>query len=369
MAYEDRKPLIKKIEELRGGRTTVCLLHFDRQSVPPIPGLTTQFNSDVKEALFRVLKESTKRAETKLDLLIYSRGGDTNAVWPLVSILREFDPKFELLVPFRCHSSGTLLAMGGSCIHMGPLSELSPIDPTTGNAFNPPDPNNSHARLGISVEDVRAYRDFLRDQLCKDIDDAATGAKLIAPLVEKLIEQVHPLALGNVHRVHQQIKELGGKLLELNPVEGEDREEMVRSLASRFNSHVHMINRHEAQEILGKERLAFASEELADAMDALHGQYKKDFNLWKPFFIGEEMGTGTTKDCRFVGGIVESASWSYLYETRARIGQRSVIPPNVQVQIPAGQPMPLVPGLPRNFDVEILSQGWVRNEAPKGVTT
>ena len=87
-----------------------------------------------------------------------------NAVWPIVSLFREFDENFEVLVPFRCHSGDTLVALGTKKIVLTPLSELSPIDPTTGNQFNPSDPSNPSARLGISVEDVVAYRTFVLDQ-------------------------------------------------------------------------------------------------------------------------------------------------------------------------------------------------------------
>ena len=45
--------------------------------------------------------------------------------------------------------------MAAKRIVMTRLAELSPIDPTTGNQFNPVDGKGN--RLGISVEDVRAY--------------------------------------------------------------------------------------------------------------------------------------------------------------------------------------------------------------------
>jgi hypothetical protein len=108
LKLEGRQALFAEIEALRSGRNLVCFLNFDRAAVPAIPGLTTQFDSSGKEALFRVLKETSKPGKG-VDLLLYTRGGDVNAVWALASILREFDDDFEVLVPFRCHSAGTLL--------------------------------------------------------------------------------------------------------------------------------------------------------------------------------------------------------------------------------------------------------------------
>src|SRR5262245_25815313 len=154
MAYNDRKSIFEAIQRLRDGRRAIALCNFDRESDPPLPGLSIQFYADLKESLFRVLKET--KAEKGLDVFLYTRGGDVNSVWPVVSLLREFDQDFEILIPFRCHSSGTMLALAGKRIWMGPISELSPIDPSTGNQFNPIDQSATNKRLGISVEDVNA---------------------------------------------------------------------------------------------------------------------------------------------------------------------------------------------------------------------
>lgn len=118
MAYDDRRALIQRVEELRG-RRLICLCNFDRQEEPLNLGLSTQFAAELKEPLFRVLKE-TAEVGKGIDLLLYTRGGDTNAVWPVVCLLREFDGDFEVLVPFRCHSSGTLVALGAKKIWMTP---------------------------------------------------------------------------------------------------------------------------------------------------------------------------------------------------------------------------------------------------------
>ncbi len=120
MPFVDRQGILANIEALRGGRTVVCLFNFDRQCSPPIPGVATKFQSDIKEALFRVLKESTQ-SHQGIDLCLYTRGGDVDAVWPIVSLLREFDKNFEVLVPFRCHSGGTLVALGAKKIILTPI--------------------------------------------------------------------------------------------------------------------------------------------------------------------------------------------------------------------------------------------------------
>jgi hypothetical protein len=91
----------------------------------------------------------------------------------------------------------------------------------------------------------------------------------------------------------------------------------------------------------------------------------RDFELRKPFFLGARLGNLSTMEARFIGAAVDSKAWSYLFETRARISQQSAIPPNVQVQLPPGQAMPLISGLSRQYNAEVTSQGWVRNRDPR----
>ena len=373
MTYDARKALLKEIEDLRDGRRLIVFFNFDRTATPAgISGLNTQFRSDVKGALFRVLKET--QADNGIDLCLYTRGGDTNSVWPIVSIIREFDPTFEVLVPYRCHSAGTLLALGARRIHMGPLAELSPIDPSTGNQFNPVDPLNSKGRLGIAVEDMQQFRSFVLDQFGLEghaeekEEEKEERRRHLEPFLERLAKLVHPLALGNAHRVYRQIQQLAEKLLGLQNDPAVEIDRAVKALTQDFYSHMHMINRHEAAEFLG-ERVTATTDELALALDGLLRDYQESFKFAEPFFLAGLMGDELSKDVRFVGGVLESGERSYLYTTEAVITQRSKFPQNVQVQASPGQPLPLVPGLAREFDVQVTRQAWVHNDEPKGVTT
>jgi len=370
--YVDRQKALKQLEELRPGRLALSIFNLDRQSHPPIPGLATQFQADLKEPLFRVLKESFASENYQgIDLYLYTRGGDTNAVWPVVNLLREFDKDFEVLVPFRCHSSGTLVALGAKQVVMGKLAELSPIDPTCGNRFNPIDSADPNKPLGISVEDVRSYRDFVLEQL--SLSEAASKEKPenwrahVVPLIEKLTDQVHPLALGNVHRVVHLIEQLAGRLLDFHSREGENPDEIVQNLTTGFFSHTHMLDRHEAKTILG-DRVVFADDKLDGVMDEVLGCYKQSFRIWETFFWVEQLGDSLAETLNLVGGVVESRHWSYLNRTTIRMTQASQVPQGVNIQVPPGQPMPLIPGLPRARQSEVVSQGWARNARPTGVT-
>jgi hypothetical protein len=367
---KDRQAAIQKIEVLRGGRRLVSICNFDRQAQPSeLPGLAMQFQDDVKEPLFRVLKETLRNGE-KLDLLLYTRGGATNAVWPIAGLLREFDPNFEVLVPFRNHSAGTMLALAAKKVVMTRLGELSPIDPTTANAFNPRDPTNNQKVLGIAVEDVLAYQEFWKDAFDFGNKDGLAIEQryaLVQPHFARLSATLDPIALGNVHRTYAQIRILAKMLLKFNYAK-ENIENIIVRLSKQYYSHLHMINRHEAMEILGSDHVDFADATLEAALDSLLRQYEEDFEIRHAFFLSRYMGDDVEKEPRFIGGAVGSATWSYLFETKMKIRQYLAPPSGVQVQVPPGTVPPLVAGLPRKLEFQVIEQGWGKNLAPKGVT-
>lgn len=369
MPYKERKKLMQRIETLRKGRKLLAICNFDRISEPALPGVSTQLTSELQEALYRVLRESN--ITKGIDIFLYTRGGDTNAVWPMTSLLRAFDPNFEVLVPFRSHSAGTMIALAARKIVMTRLGELSPIDPSTGNQFNPIDDLKPGSRLGISVEDLNAYKDFIKETFNFNKKELDIEQKRIFDIhVQKLTERVHPLAIGNVHRVHKLIQRLADKLLKCHTRKGQDCITIIDKMTVAPYSHLHMFNREEATEILGKDHVVEADEPLETALDGLLRQYENDFKLRDPLFITRLVdATQTEKEFRFVGGAVESIEWGYLFETKGKIFQFSKVPNNVTVQLPPGQAMPLIPGLLREYRIDVLEQKWHHNINPEGITT
>lgn len=385
MPYDDRKKIIEEIETIRKNRTLISLFNFDRASKPELPGLTTQFASDLKACLYRILKENNK--SNGFDIFLYTRGGDANSVWPIVNLLREFDEKFEVLIPFRAHSAGTLFSLGAKKIIMTQLAELSPIDPSTGNQFNPIDDMNKQKRLGISVEDVNAYKDFIKQSYeMKNISKSIEDKNILRKHLEELIEKIHPLAIGNVHRVHQLIERLAEKLLCFHAEKTDNLKSMVEQLTVEPFSHLHMISRKEALGILGKNKIEFASEILENKLDELLRMYEEDFSLRNPFYVSKLFETTEsikkdgqtkkkdtkenelTKPFRFAGAALESVKWGYLFITEGTITQFSKLQNNINIQLPPGEPMPLIPGVPKGFNIEIMDQKWQLNRGPKGIT-
>jgi hypothetical protein len=370
MAYEDRKSIIRKIELLRGGRRLISICNFDRAAHINrfSPLVNTDFKFDLKECLYRVLKES--KIESKgVDIFLYTRGGDTNAVWPIVSLIREFDPEFEVLIPYRAHSAGTLLSLAAKVIHMTRLAELSPVDPTIYVSNGSNEQNFSHGN-GIDIEDVNFYKRFIAESLRseKTVESEEKESSLeMREFIHKLVDELNPVTLGDVHRTNKYIEKLAEKLINCNKAEKETAE-IVQKLTEDAYSHNHMFNRHEMKEILDT-KIQFTSSELEEALDELLKDYEDTFLLRDTFFIDRYLGNELEKNFRFISSAVESEDWGYLFETRGILSQVPIIPDNVNIQLTDGEPIPLIDGLERNYQCRLHHRRWMHNTEQLGINT
>lgn len=109
MSFAERKLILTELEKMRGSRV-IALLHSDRISDTPINGINTQLAADHLPVFHELLRKLGKMQ--LIDLWLYSRGGDMNVPWPLINAVRSYAERVNVLVPFRAHSAGTLLALG-----------------------------------------------------------------------------------------------------------------------------------------------------------------------------------------------------------------------------------------------------------------
>jgi len=214
----------------------------------------------------------------KIALFLYATGGDTMVPWPLVNLIREYCDQFTVLVPSKAHSAATLVCLGANEIVMTKMAQLSPVDPSVANAFNPEVPaKEPRERIPISVEDVAAYFRLATQRAGLDTAEARLGA------LQQLANVVHPLALGNVERSHSQIRELSRKLLGLHMTsETEDEKKeidaIVDVLTEKLYSHQHLIPRREAKNIIGL-KVRYATDEEEDKMMGLWRAYAKELGI------------------------------------------------------------------------------------------
>ncbi len=342
MSIENRAVLIATIEGTLRTRV-ISYLTGDR------PGMQTQIGSDVIPRFRRHL-QSIGEVES-ISLFLYSRGGDTNVPWRLVNLIREYCHRFNVLVPFRAHSAATLLCLGADKIVMGKMGELSSIDPSVANPFNPPDPMNPMARVPIGVEDVNAYKDLARRFGVKE-----ENAELNAQVFLALTSKVDPLALGNVERSYNQIRKLADDLLRLHVSDGEKGqakvETVVKTLTEKLYSHLHLINRREAAKIgLNAEP---ADNSLDSLLWQLFSEYDDEMKLEQPFNAAQLLGQQSSMRVELKRAFVESVNM-----TDAYISEGSVVraAPG-SIQLPPGVSLP--PAMQTQIQVafQIESEGW-----------
>jgi hypothetical protein len=282
MGDVERKDLISKLQAARGGRLLVSYITSTR------PGLEIQIADDMLRRLFDHLEADREAAKKGVDLFIHSNGGQSTVPWRIVSLIREYTDNFAVLVPHHAFSAGTLIALGADEIVMHRMGCLGPIDPSVANIFNPQNPYQPGQPAPISVEDVSAYFKLVKEDVGINHEDELIQA--FAPLAN----QIHPLALGNVQRHHQQSRLMAKKLLLTHmgkpgqPDKDHDIETIIDHLKSKLFFHGHPINRREAREDL-KLAVKDAPAEVEDLMWALYLQYEDVLQMATPFSFSHEL--------------------------------------------------------------------------------
>ena len=275
MSKVTRIELIKKIEEKRGTKL-VTYVTSTRSN------LEVQMAIDMIRKIYEHLKfiEEDKKGKIDIDLLLVSNGGDGTVPWRLVTLIREYAKKFSVLIPFRAFSAATLTALGADEIVMHPMGMLGPTDPTVSNPFNPSDPANPKNKLGISVEDVTAYISLIKE------DAGITHEDELVQAFNKLADNVHPLALGNVKRSLAQSRMMAHKLLSLHMNKSKEQHEIneiVDNLTSKLYYHGHPINRKEAKDQIGLRTITNATPEIEKLMWDLYMEYENEIKADEPF--------------------------------------------------------------------------------------
>jgi ClpP class serine protease len=104
--------------------------HTGRRLICYVSGPAALVNRDDIPPLYDLLQDVHEGNE--LDFLVHTMGGDVDAAERIVLLLYKTigtKGKLRVIVPDSAKSAGTLIAVAGDSIVMGPPSELGPIDP------------------------------------------------------------------------------------------------------------------------------------------------------------------------------------------------------------------------------------------------
>jgi len=188
--------------------------------------------------------------QPELDVLLFTRGGDVEVSWRLVTLIREFCDRLVLLVPGRATSSGTLFALGADEIVMTSLGVLGPIDPSRSHPLLPRSEGSDESEP-VSVQDMRHAMRFIRETASPG-DDTSYTPEAMGQIVMALFEHIHPLAIGAIEQSYALAKLIGTRCLETHMDTEKNRAEIdaiVNRLCDDYKSHAYPIARREAREI------------------------------------------------------------------------------------------------------------------------
>jgi len=315
--------LIKQIQDKRNSKVIVYVTG-DRQ---PIVAMIAE---DAVRPLYDHLL-SIGKAE-KIDLFLYSRGGDVSVPWRIVSMFREFCDELSIIVPYKAYSAATLISLGADKIIMGKKAELGPIDPTLrkmaiGEISGPPQE--------ISVEDVNSYISFIRERA--NINDQSA----LAQMVSILANYITPLTLGSVNRQDSHIKLVARKLLTSRNEKLDESKinSIVEILTEKIYSHGHAICRKEAQE-LGLP-VEIPEEPLEVAIWSLYLEYERFLKLTDPLDPSVIL-TGKEEEHleQIPIAIIESENKTHVFTTKIDFKRKRQVPSNLQINLNLGINLP-----------------------------
>jgi len=322
----NKKELIEKIEKERNSKL-ITYITGDRQP------FNTKIAGDVVPLLNKQLEKFGKCK--KISLFLYTSGGDMLAPVRIVKLIRNHCDEFEVLVPYKAHSAGTLICLGADKIIMGKLGELTSVDPSTGHPFNPQNPSNPQQKLEISVEDLNSYLLFAKEKAGVKDDQMNEVYKL-------LVDKLHPLSIGNAYRAYRMAKMLTERLLSLHmniEKEKDKVKKIVKEITGDITIHAYPIDREEAKELgLNIEK---PTDETEKDMIALYEQYAEVMKFGQPFQTTELLRGQDAAIIDYAGAYIDSKELSYEFTFKGKV-QKSIR--NNQTVI----------------DMNIDSQSWVK---------
>ena len=357
MSKEKRIKLIQEIQKKRNSKI-ITLVTSDR---PNLNQAIHQMMNDIVYEQIRTIKSKNEDFKN-IDLFIYSRGGDSDAPWSIVSKIRECFPKynFNVLIPFRAHSAATMISLGADEIIMTEKAEMGPVDITIGNSpLNPPHPVTKQP-IDLSVEDVMGFIGLLDKLDCNRPEEKIKSFEI-------LTNHINPLAIGKVNRLLEQTKLVADRMLSFRKkkLSIDENEEIVRKLGSEIYSHRHSISRTEARQI-GISYVKNAEDyKIETELWSLYELYARELELKEPFnpekYLSENgIDNHKWSDLKKVMIETQYDSWQQLCDIEAKRLRQVNQPINLNPQIS----LPQVPPNLNEQQIQQFLQTWLSQNLP-----
>ncbi|TXN04193.1 serine protease [Methylobacterium sp. WL64] len=289
MNFAARQKLYRRIEKQRGSKV-ITFVTSDRT------GMETQIAPDCVNLFVELLDEIGPTS--KISLILHTNGGHTASAWRIVNLIDTFCDEFEVLIPLKAMSAGTLISLGADRLVMTKQAALGPIDPSLTHALGPQVNTGGMAqRVPVSVEAVRGYLDAAKGLGVQD-------PNILAAVLMDLSKQLHPLVLGEIFRSREQIRYLANRLLVRQVSDETKKNAIIDFLCADSGSHDYTINRREAAAMgLSIEK---PSVDLYVLLKNVIDSFTGELKLLQPYSPQVTLGTNQVAQYQEVRGLVES---------------------------------------------------------------
>ena len=272
---DTRREAMRELEESRGSR---LIAYFLGDRYP----FRAQIAEDAVRPFYEHLKDLQFETRRKtVDLFLYGRGGSAAAAARIVGLLRDFADEVDVLIPYKCHNAASLMAMGADRILMGPLGELTAVDPCVGE--------DRLSTGGLQTEpmrlagDLKAFLSMLKSTVRSEEHSALSRGALA------LSQGMDAAEMGAVQRVASHFSPMARNLLAARREKLSEQEmrRIIDAMTEKLDPHLSRIDRSEAKEIGLK--LQSPKPEWEEPMDTLFREYERALRLNDPISPEAEM--------------------------------------------------------------------------------
>ena len=191
--------------------------------------------SDVRDLrkFLRAQGLSRQKALARLDVLIETLGGDSEAPYLIGQMLHDYTDEISFLVPNKALSAGTEICLAGNHIIMGEDATLSPIDTQFSD-------DEGHRWSETTIEHFR------------ELADGAETDATRAAIIENTISSISPDVIARAYRESRVAAQHAKQLLRqymLKDASPDRIEEVLDRLTKTAPSHEWAIDYHLAKEI------------------------------------------------------------------------------------------------------------------------
>lgn len=224
-------------------------------------GMIDDFDSD------RIYNRLPNGGTKNIMMVINSSGGRIEPAYLISKCCKEnAKEKFVVSIPRRAKSAATLISLGADEIHMGPLSEIGPIDPQM---------------EGLPALSLRSALEHLAF-LCKKCPESS------AMLAEYLAKTLPLSVLGYCERISESAEYYAIRLLQ-NKKLTRSAEKIAHKLVYEYKDHAFVIGKDESIELFGNKFIKVGTDEYTTGnkvysfLDSVNLVYRwrknKTFNL------------------------------------------------------------------------------------------